>query len=551
MTSPAGVWAFDADPASFGSASLPDGSRCSFDGRLDEPASSHPAGLALALYRGGGAARFRELIGDWSLVLWDASSRALLLASDYAGVRPLYFQTEAGRVRWSSSIADLALACDTPPLDERYAAAFLSLRPTGCRTPYRGIEAVPPGCAVRIAAGGTRVERFWDLPAGSDIRLKSESAYDEAVVELFTAAVRSRTQGHARVCCELSGGLDSSTVSSMALRLHVDVNLLSYTHPGAADEPYIRAVEQAYGVEALRLDVRDAPFVAPSHPGGAAPGWWEPRYCALARRLDEIGATALLTGQMGDFAMGNVLDDSEQTAALLRSRRWRDAAREAYGWSQALRVPIYPVLWRAARMAWSSWAPGGSEDLSPVAWRKKSREDSIAPRLRAAAEESNAPAPLDWRSAAPDRRRRFRALTGWLESRRLQAPEPLHQIDYCHPFADRRLIEFLLAIPPGVLVRPGEPRRLMRRAFAAVLPEPVRQRQSKASFGTFYDECVAPLAQEMLREPHRLRSVEMGLLERDSLLDRLRRYLAGADANAAQLRVAILFEYWLRSARYR
>jgi asparagine synthase (glutamine-hydrolysing) len=142
-------------------------------------------------------------------------------------------------------------------------------------------------------------------------------------------------------------------------------------------------------------------------------------------------------------------------------------------------------------------------------------------------------------------------LAGWLESRRLQAPEPLQHVAYSHPFADRRLVEFMLAIPPEEVVRPGEPRRLMRRAFAGLLPEPVLLRKSKASFGDFYDQCLTPLAQEMLRDPRRLRSVELGYLDRASLVERLGRYLAGTDSNTNQLRIAILVEFWLRTARYR
>jgi asparagine synthase (glutamine-hydrolysing) len=534
MTLPAGAWEFDSP--------LADGSYCVWDGRLDDPYPvADPAAFALELYQRRGVAGFRDLIGDWSLVLWDAGSRSLILASDYAGVRPLYFKRDSGRVRWSSSLADLATA--GAELDDRYVAALLTPRPVRGVTPYRGIDPVPAGCAVRIGVDSVRVQRFWNIPVAED----SAGAYEERLLELFRVAVDARTRGHALVCCELSGGLDSSSIACMALRLRPNVTTISYTHEGATDAPYIRAVEEANGIEGIHLDVHDFPFVTAAMTGGAIPGWWEPRFRGLARQLESLGATALLTGQMGDLTMASVLDDAEQVAGPLRRRQWGEAAREAYAWSQSLRIPIYPILWRAARMAWSSWAPADAADLSPVAWRPVLRENSLSPRLRAAAEFTPAAPALDWRAAPPDRRRRFRGLASWLEARRLQVPEPLSHIDYCHPFADRRLVEFMLAIPPGEVVRPGVPRRLMRRAFAELLPDPVLRRETKASFGRFYDECLAPLAHEMLRAPGKLRSVEMGYLDRDSLLDRLSRYIAGTDSNADQLRVAILFEFWLRT----
>jgi asparagine synthase (glutamine-hydrolysing) len=527
MTALAGVLPFDSRPSDAFSQ---------WDGRLDDGAVPDSSSLA--------PSSFRKLIGDWSLVQWNPGTEALVLASDYAGTRPLYYRLEGRAVRWSSSLQELVDSGETPELDDRYFAALLAPRLPRCLTPYRGIEAVPPGCAVRVEASGVRVERFWDATVDPD----SRGDYEERLLDLFRVAVESRVRGHARVCCELSGGFDSSSIACMALRVHPNVATFSYTHPGATDAPYIEAVEQQYGIVGEHLDVRDYPFVTPERTGGAAPGWWEPRFCGLAARMESLGATALLTGQMGDLAMGNVLDDSEQVAGQLRRLRLSEAAREAFAWSQSLRIPIYPILWRAACMATRSWTPEG--DLSPIAWQKVSRENSLGPRLRKVADAPVAGA-LDWRAAPPDRRRRVRGLAGWLESRRLQAPEPLQHIAYSHPFADRRLVEFMLAIPPREVVRPGEPRRLMRRAFAGFLPEPVLLRKSKASFGGFYDQCLTPLAQEMLREPVRLRSVELGYLDRASLVERLGRYLAGTDSNADQLRIAILVEFWLRTARYR
>src|SRR5262245_14821784 len=62
---------------------------CTWDGRLDNSrdlcrsteAGSLPAdsGIALALYQFRGIPGLRDLIGDWSLAIWDASRRAIVL----------------------------------------------------------------------------------------------------------------------------------------------------------------------------------------------------------------------------------------------------------------------------------------------------------------------------------------------------------------------------------------------------------------------------------------------------------------------------------------
>ena len=78
------------------------------------------------------------------------------------------------------------------------------------------------------------------------------------------------------------------------------------------------------------------PFVSPEQTGGAAPRFWQARYDAVAREMESLGATVLLTGQLGDLVMGNTLDDSDQVAGHLRHFGSAQAAREAYAWSQAL-----------------------------------------------------------------------------------------------------------------------------------------------------------------------------------------------------------------------
>jgi asparagine synthase (glutamine-hydrolysing) len=538
----AGLWQFASRPDFAG----PGRASCVCDGWAAE--TSDPAEAAIEAYSRRRIDGLRDLIGDWSLALWDDPARCLILASDFAGVRPLYYSLDRTRVLWSSSLAGLVTASGTSDLDERYVAAFLARRPSAGLTPYRGILSVRPGHAVRFAGGAASVERFWDLPAGS-LRLAGDRAYEERLLELFHEAVASRVSGHTAVCAELSGGLDSSSVVAVGARIRANITTLSYTHRGAADEPFIRAVEQAGGLPALHLDTADHPFASPAEPGRAAPTWWAPRFRGLAERLPELGATALLTGQLGDLVMGNTLDDSDQVADPLRRFQFRQAAREAYRWSRSLRVPIYPILWRAIRMSLSSWTPDPAADLIPTAWQPRSRETSLTPRLAEAAAGLHDAHEYNWRGAPPDRRRRFRAMAGMLSSRRLQVPEALQSLSYTHPFAHRPLIEFMLSIPPAIVCGPGAPRRLMLGAFRDLLPEAVLRRRSKASFGEVFDRALRPMARAMAQDPGRLLTVEMGYVDRGSLLPRLERYTQGLECNAPQLHAIILFEFWLRSRR--
>jgi hypothetical protein len=264
--------------------------------------------------------------------------------------------------------------------------------------------------------------------------------------------------------------------------------------------------------------------------------------------MNRIGSGVLLTGQLGDFIMGNTPDDSDQVVDYLDQGQYIQAAREAFAWSQSQQVPVYPILWRALRTKYSLWTASAIPDGSRGTGRYAT-VDSLTPGFgkRFASCHTDVPGELGWQEAAPGRRRRFRALSEMLLARSLCVPESLEHISYAHPFAHRPLVEFMLSVPPAVVCRPGEPRRLMRRAFAGLLPPSILKRQSKASYSAVYRQALLPLAVEALRAPSRMRSVDLGFIDRDSVGERLHAFVNGLECNESQLRQIILFEFWLRS----
>src|SRR5689334_17159512 len=58
------------------------------------------AALVLAAFERWGVAGLGRVIGDWSAVIHDRRNQAIVLASDYAGVRPLYYRRRNGEISW-------------------------------------------------------------------------------------------------------------------------------------------------------------------------------------------------------------------------------------------------------------------------------------------------------------------------------------------------------------------------------------------------------------------------------------------------------------------
>ena len=514
------------------------------------------AAVARAAYERWGVSGLAHLIGDWSLVIRDHLNRTTVLASDFAGVRPLYYHVQSGCVLWSSRLQSLVEATGIADIDEQYVAGFLMFGGCPNRTPYKGIYSVPPGQAVCVSSKETSIRRFWEMPIGDTIRHQSERRYEEQLRALFREAVAVRLQTESPVLAELSGGLDSSSVVCMANHLMRSgaartsrLTGLSFIWRNSIDEPFIREVESHCGIAGVHISTHDNPLIGETQVGDAMPEAFQPLRTSVAATASQLGVRTILTGQNGDLMMGNWFDDSLQVAASLRRFRIGRACEEALAWSKILRLPIYGVLWQAFRAALPpALAPASIYADDDGSYAPKNTETSLVFGFgdRTGLCESEGFLSNAWMQAPPERRKHFRALTTMLELRQLQPSEPLQHLGYTHPFAHRPLVEFLMTVPADVLCRPGEPRRLMRSAFADLWPPKLRERRSKALFNAPWQEALRPLARALLKA-RQLHLVERGFVERTSVLARLERLCAGLECNQSQLRQIILLELWLRN----
>jgi asparagine synthase (glutamine-hydrolysing) len=536
-----------------------------WDGRLDNRAdleraldvkSASDHALVGGIYQRYGVAGLHRIVGDWSVVIRDGASGSIVLASDYAGVRPLYYHRQASHVCWSARLGAIVAATGVDALDDEWVAAFLVFGGCADRTPHAGIRCVPPGQAVVITPAAETVHRFWTAPFDQRIEYRDVRDYDAHLRALFTEAVAVRLQSAAPAISELSGGLDSSSVVCMADRLirsgaatTPDLVTVSYSYARSTDEPFVRDVEQFRGREGVHVSTQTYPLTAADASGDAMPGAWVPLHTFVARLARERGAKTLLTGQNGDLAMGNWFDDSHQVAAAVRRGRLGRAIGEALAWSKLLRQPIASVLWRAALVAlpprltpralYEEGARTTDDVMAEASLRRTFwTRPGVAERLWTAARS------MSWLRARPERRRHFRALAAMQELRTLQRVEALEGLDYTHPFAHRPLVEFVMSIPGHVLCRPGEPRRLMRRALGDTWPPRLRRRRSKSLFTQPWSDALRPLAADLLRRAH-WHVVRRGWVEAASLRARLERLVHGLDCNEGQLRQIILLEHWL------
>lgn len=193
-----------------------------FSGPVDE--KELPEFFAEALAKDALAEALSSLNADFSLGIFDKATKAVFLARDRFGIKPLYFGLHHGGVAFASLPLDVANLLQIPV---RPRAAYVS-RFLACHyryvdnepqlSPYENILQVAPSEVVKIANG--RVERtaYWKLKDNGDSELP-EQELAERYRSLLLDSVKIRVQHANAQAFTLSGGMDSSSVLASAVTI--------------------------------------------------------------------------------------------------------------------------------------------------------------------------------------------------------------------------------------------------------------------------------------------------------------------------------------------
>jgi asparagine synthase (glutamine-hydrolysing) len=540
-----------------GLSRLPSRLAGTFDGRIDNrddllrrlgiPSSDIPddGRLALAAVDRWGIDGLRWLLGDWSLAVWDGVHRALHLARDYMGARPLYYCVDSRYVAWSSDLAGLVTCTErTEALSDAFAAGFMSLRLSPSSTPYNGVHAVPPGVCLSISGSGrVTSRRFWTLEAG-EIRYPDPRTYEEQLYALWRDAVQARLQTDDSVWAELSGGLDSSSVVCMAdllvrrgdvparaIRLVSHATLQS---PEGDERRFIAEVERQVGVSSEIVGVEDNQEHTDPERGWVTPYALHGVGLETVRRVRTAGGRVVLSGRLGDAIMGCQPDNSVAVFDDLARGAACGALRQMRAWSRATRKPFLEVAWKLFTPD-AQGTPDAGLDLLTVPLRMMLRD---RPRIEV---------PTGIRRA---KRKLAGMVLGYSAGARLDVPHHAPGIVYAYPFTHRPLVEFMLAIPGEQLSAPGVMRSLMRRAFTNLVPARVLRRVSKGYYPPAAFRTARRLAASMV-PVRQLEVVQRGWIDPDRLESALRMLTDGGGETGGDIHCVLRLEGWLQARRNR
>lgn len=178
--------------------------------------------VILHLYEEQGERCVEALNGQFAFAIWDSRRGELFLARDRLGILPLHYVEWNGGILFASEIKALFAVPGVPRRLDPIALdqVFTFWAPLPGRTPFGGVNELPPGHWLMANASRTTLRKYWELPfVGRDGWMAGgEEALVEEAGALLRDAVRIRLRADVPVGCYLSGGLDSSGVTTLAAK---------------------------------------------------------------------------------------------------------------------------------------------------------------------------------------------------------------------------------------------------------------------------------------------------------------------------------------------
>lgn len=207
------------------------------------------------LYEEEGPNFFNKLNGQFALALWDQRREALLLGRDRLGIRPLFFYHDNGRLHFGSEIKAIFADSKVPRLVDLQTLSdiFTCWAPLGDQTAFQKIRQLMPGHYAIFNRKGMDIHRYWQLcfsDSGDGRRPLTDWA--EELKSLLYDATKIRLRADVPVGAYLSGGLDSTYISSLVRRFFN--NKLCTFSVRFSDGRFDEAPYQEKAVEALQTN---------------------------------------------------------------------------------------------------------------------------------------------------------------------------------------------------------------------------------------------------------------------------------------------------------
>ncbi|WHA06085.1 asparagine synthase (glutamine-hydrolyzing) [Candidatus Megaera polyxenophila] len=283
--------------------------------RKGHPIISHSdTEVLLYAYREWGDDCLKHLLGMFAFAIWDRKKKRLFCARDRIGIKPFYYFWDRKNFAFSSEIKSILASSfvkaePNPQGLQDYITFQFCL---GDKTMFKDIYKLEPGWFMVVQYGNEELtinrSQYWDLNYSTDT-VHDEKWFNSKLLELLENSVAMHLRSDVPLGAHLSGGLDSSTVASLATRFLSNGKINTFTgafSDGIAyDETrYAKSVANHIAAQynEVYIEGNDFPYVFPKliyymDEPAAGPGL-VPQY--YVSKLASKKVKVVLGGQGGD-----------------------------------------------------------------------------------------------------------------------------------------------------------------------------------------------------------------------------------------------------------
>ncbi len=470
------------------------------------------------LYEQYGLDLFAHLRGMYAFSLWDANHERLVLAVDHIGMKPLYLSQHDGFLRFGSEVKALFADPSVPrqlnleTLDTYLTFGYM----IGEETMFAGVRRLPPGHALVMENGATRLHEFWtfgsDRIGGIGMRnYEGEDVLIEDARRLLSESVSLHLRSDVPLGLFLSGGVDSAAMlalMSKALKAEdapqrIQTFTVGYDMPTPDNELLqARRIAEHFGAEHHERVI-------------GARDWWrgfqqfvyahdEPNANSSAVSLLLLAeqtaqqVKVVLTGLGGDELFGGY-PSHHRIAWLIRARQnWGGSLQPLLGMFKALEsrypamkryriigaLPTYLPRYHHALLPREeglrrSMSFEGMIFSDPLRQALYSAELKLA-TMRAYKERTYSEIIARSLRGSPEDTAQALVINTWLTGNALLNCDKVtmaHSLEARVPFFDPLLLDFAASVPPEIRMRRNK--YVLREAMRPLLPEFALERPKK------------------------------------------------------------------------
>ncbi len=437
--------------------------------------------VILAAYREWGEACLSRFNGMWSIILFDAEKKTLLVSNDRIGIKQLYLWGNAQEWILASEIKAIRSLPNFQLFIEKDVTSYFLTNgqiDLGAETALKGVKRMKAGEFKLADFGGipaTESKPYWNFPSQIRKGVSIEDAANE-LRSLLDDAVKIRMRADVPWGTTLSGGLDSSSIVYAAAGIRDRegqkgaINTFTAIFPGMnADESgFVREIEKDLGLNAIYtnplavFDFDDFErFVR--HQDQPVPNTSMYAQWSVMKAVSQSDVTVLLDGQGGDELFGGYHHHFYKYGrSLVLAGKFKTLNKlvndfcELKGWEpKQVKKTIYADAKLYLKLKLGSKLPG-----PPVATQWNAAH-SLTEVLK-----------LDIRSFVMPSLLRY-------EDRNSMA----FSLEARLPFLDYRIVEFALSLPESLKINEGWQKYILRKAMPE-MPDSIKWRKDKKGFTT-------------------------------------------------------------------